>query len=187
MVSLVSVASKASGLHEYIKQNHSDNDMLMNTEFKQGDVVTTIIKCARGETITLTLDTTVPRFYSRDLKIMGTHATYEEASNSIFVDGSGANHEANVTSNFDSAKEMLEKYDHPIWKQYEKDGIRSGHGGMDWLVLSAFFDALKENKPMPIDVYDMVAWMSVTALSEISIATGAAVEIPDFTSGRWIL
>ena len=28
----------------------------MHTEFAQGDVVTTMIKCARGETIVLTLD-----------------------------------------------------------------------------------------------------------------------------------
>ena len=41
---------------------------------------------------------------------------------------------------------------------------------------------------MPIDIYDMAAWMSITALSERSIAMGGApVEIPDFTGGRWLL
>ncbi|MBR2885326.1 MAG: gfo/Idh/MocA family oxidoreductase, partial [Clostridia bacterium] len=59
--------------------------------------------------------------------------------------------------------------------------------GMDWLVLNAFFDALKENKPMPIDVYDMATWMAVTPLSEQSIKLGAAVEFPDFTNGKWVL
>lgn len=54
-------------------------------------------------------------------------------------------------------------------------------------MLSAFFDALKNDEPMPIDVYDMTSWMVVTALSEKSIALGSApVDIPDFTCGKWI-
>jgi len=58
---------------------------------------------------------------------------------------------------------------------------------MDWLTVSAFFDALKENKPMPIDVYDMASWMSITPLTEASIKLGIPVEIPDFTNGKWVL
>jgi hypothetical protein len=57
---------------------------------------------------------------------------------------------------------------------------------MDTLVFDAFFGALQNGLPMPIDVYDMAAWMSITALSEQSIAEGGApVAIPDFTDGRW--
>jgi hypothetical protein len=49
-----------------------------------------------------------------------------------------------------------------------------------------FFTCLKENKPMPIDVYDATAWMSITALSEYSIANGSIpVECPDFTRGKY--
>ena len=57
---------------------------------------------------------------------------------------------------------------------------------MDYLEFSIFFDALKNNKSMPIDVYDAAAGMSITALSEMSIAKGGAVvDIPDFTHGKW--
>ena len=39
---------------------------------------------------------------------------------------------------------------------------------------------------MPIDVYDAAAWMSISALSEASIAQGGAPQaIPDFTNGMW--
>lgn len=62
MVSLVSMASKARGLHEYIMQKKSDDAELVGTHFNQGDIVSTIIKCAGGETITLSLDTTLPRY-----------------------------------------------------------------------------------------------------------------------------
>ena len=41
---------------------------------------------------------------------------------------------------------------------------------------------------MPIDVYDMAAWMSITPLSEQSILTGGTPQpIPDFTRGKWLL
>ena len=37
------------------------------------------------------------------------------------------------------------------------------------------------------DVYDAAAWMSISALSEQSIALGGApVAVPDFTNGRWV-
>jgi hypothetical protein len=97
------------------------------------------------------------------------------------------NHEKDINNFHKNIDEYKEEYDHPVWKQYEKDGIRSGHGGMDWLVISAFFDALKEDKPMPIDVYDMAAWMAVTPLTEESIKTGSVVTFPDFTNGKWVL
>ena len=38
---------------------------------------------------------------------------------------------------------------------------------------------------MPIDVYDAATWAAITPLSEISIRTGEAVEIPDFTRGKY--
>ena len=57
---------------------------------------------------------------------------------------------------------------------------------MDYLVLSGFFNALKENKPMPIDIYDMATWMAIAPLAEESIATGQTVYFPDFTNGKWI-
>ena len=46
---------------------------------------------------------------------------------------------------------------------------------------------LRSGGEMPIDVYDAAVWMSVTVLSEQSIAQGGApVSIPDFTRGKWI-
>ena len=68
----------------------------------------------------------------------------------------------------------------------ERDRLRCGHGGMDYLMLREFFRAVQAGRPMPIDVYDAAAWMVVTPLSEQSIGQGgAAVEVPDFTNGRW--
>ena len=58
---------------------------------------------------------------------------------------------------------------------------------MDFLVLRAYIEAVKNQTQTPIDVYDTAAWMSLTALSEDSVAMGGhPVAIPDFTDGRWI-
>ena len=52
--------------------------------------------------------------------------------------------------------------------------------------MSGFIDAVKKQTQTPIDVYDTAAWMSITPLSEASIACGSMpVEIPDFTNGKW--
>jgi len=188
MVSLTATASKSAGLHDYVKKHHSDDKELMDTTFNQGDVITTVIKCAHGETIKLTLATTLPRYYSRGLTVYGTDAFFSEESKTIVRDGdfTEENESDWMKENLGNEEKYREEYEHPIWKKYIEEGVKEGHGGMDWLIVSAFFDALKENKPMPIDVYDMAAWMSITPLSERSIQLGSApVEIPDFTNGKW--
>ena len=56
---------------------------------------------------------------------------------------------------------------------------------MDYLVYNEFFDCVRENRAVPIDVYDAAAWMSITPLSEKSIADGSVpVEVPDFCKNR---
>jgi len=188
MVSLVSMASKAAGLKEFIKEHKPDDTVLQNTEFRQGDVVNTIIRCANGETILLTLDTTLPRYYSRGLVIQGTKGMYCEENQSFFIDGEEhAKDHFSWEKHWGNIKEYREKYEHPVWKQYLQEGVKQGHGGMDWLVFCEFVNSVKEKTQVPIDVYDMAAWMSITALSEESIALGGQpVSIPDFTNGKWI-
>lgn len=187
MVSLVSMASKAKGLNEYIKNKKSDDEALMHTEFAQGDVVTTMIKCARGETIVLTLDTTLPRAYSRGFRVQGTKGMFMEDNMSLFIDGEHNEYDFKWKEQWNNIEAYREKYEHPVWKKFMQDGVKGGHGGMDWLVLRAFFDCVEKNEEMPIDVYDIAAWMAISALSEQSIAMGGqVVAIPDFTNGKWI-
>ena len=85
---------------------------------------------------------------------------------------------------FNNINKYYEKYDHPLWRNYDQKG---GHGGLDWLVMTAFFNAVKDKKPMPVDVYDMATYMAITVLAEESLATGNTVYFPDFTEGKWML
>ena len=186
-VSLVSVASKSCGMNAYAK-NHAEVDPALQTaNFAQGDVVSTIIKCANGETVTLSLDTTLPRAYSRKFTVRGTLGMYMEDNNSVYLDSDFTESDHWCWSKeWNNAEKYLEKYEHPVWEKYLKEGIRGGHGGMDGLVYDAFIEAVRTGTPCPIDVYDAAAWMAVTPLSEASIAKGGApVEFPDFTNGAF--
>lgn len=188
MMTLSSTASMAAGMEEYIRQNKPDDEFLKDKTFAQGDIVTTVIKCANGETIVLTLDTTLPRYYSRGFTVRGTKGMYEEVTDSVFLDT-----EEDRSHDYDwrkacngNAELYQEQYDHPVWKRYLSEGVRGTHDGMDWLEFKLFFEALRNGTPMPVDVYDAAAWMAVTVLSEMSIAKGGEVmDIPDFTSGKW--
>ena len=191
MVSLVSVASKACGLEEYVEENklYEKDETLKGAKFKQGDIVNTIITCAGGETILLTLDTTLPRSYNRDLKVRGTKGLYEMATNSFFFDGMKEQWRTvqYYTGCMDNAKEYYDELLPDVWKNMTEEDKKSGHGGMDGVMFRIFVEAAKNGDPMPIDVYDAASWMCVTALSERSIAQGGAPQaIPDFTAGKWL-
>ncbi len=185
MVSLVSMASKSAGLHAYLKEKKGDEYDATNAPWAEGDIVQTMIRCAGGETILLTHDTTLPRYYSRFGCVRGTKGMWQEEENRVFFDGEGEGETwAHAPKPFDP---LLEKYKHPLWKEFEKEGVKGTHGGIDWLVLRALVESMLAGTDCPTDVYDAASWMAVTVLSEKSIATGSApVAFPDFTSGEWI-
>ena len=181
MLTLTATASKARGLHEWVKTHRGEEYDLFNRQFTMGDVVTTVIKCAHGETITLTHDTSLPRPYSRGNRIEGTKGIWMEDKYAVYLEG--VSPKADV---WDSLNNYYEKYEHPLWKWYRTEGVKGGHGGMDYLVLRAYVEAVKAGTQTPIDVYDTAAWMAVTCLSEDSVAMGSMpVAIPDFTNGKW--
>ncbi|MBR0538413.1 MAG: Gfo/Idh/MocA family oxidoreductase [Clostridia bacterium] len=185
MLTISSVASKAVGLNAWIPKNLGADYDLNGYPFTQGDIVTSIIKCARGETITLTHDCSLPRPYSRDYLIQGTKGIFKEATEQelrFAVEGV-----TETTHRYEDFGARLEEFEHPLWKEYRSEGVKAGHGGMDWVVLCAFAEAVKLDAEPPIDVYDTAAWMVITCLSEQSCAMGGMpVPIPDFTNGMWI-
>lgn len=177
---LTSYASKARGLHDYVVKNGGANHPNAKVGFKLGDIVTTQIGCVNGETILLTHDTSLPRPYSLGFRVQGTDGIWMDLNQSIHLEGKSPEHK------WEQASVYFDKYDHPLWKKYSANAEGAGHGGMDFFVIHAFVEALKRNEPMPIDIYDAVAWSAVTPLSEQSIANNnQTVDFPDFTEGKW--
>ncbi len=183
MLKLVSMASGAWGLNAFAEAHDDVDPALRSYPFKQGDVVKTLIQCAHGETICLTLDTTLPRYYNRNFTIRGTKGFFGETENMVYIDGKCVEF---GHDNFNNVAEYRKEWEHPVWKHFEEEGVKGGHGGMDWLVFDAYFTALRDGMVPPIDTYDTAAWMAITPLSEISIANGSMpVDVPDFTRGMW--
>ena len=185
MLSLVSMSSKAIGEHAWAAKHRADAP-LASAKFNQGDVVTTMIRFANGETIMLTHDCTLPRPYSRGGYVQGLKGLWMEDNRSIYLEDRTPVR-PNGEHCFESDKPYMEEYRHPLWREYKEFGLRGGHGGMDYLVIRAFIESIQSGRAFPIDVYDAASWMAVTCLSEQSIAMGSMpVPVPDFTDGRWI-
>ncbi len=183
---LTSYSSVAKGLHEYILANKADDKELVASQFKQGDVITTIIETIKGQTVVIQLDTTLPRPYSRGYTIRGTKAMYQEDNNLVFLDNKKFKmFDFNSRPLWNNGKKFAKKFAHRIWKN-KGAVVKAGHGGMDSLVLNAMVEAFLEGYYPPIDVYDTATWMVITALSEQSIKNNnQTMEFPDFTRGKW--
>lgn len=190
MVSLSSFASKSVGLTEFSYSDKNPDPSLKGAKFRQGDVITTVITCAGGETITLTLNTTLPGYYSREFTVRGTKGTCNQEANMVILDdGSGHKYwEPHLTlGHFMNNADEYKQYLPAEWRDITDEQLKLGHGGMDYIEFRKFIDALLSGEEMPIDVYDAAAWMAVSALSEQSIALGGApVAFPDFTGGAWV-
>ena len=178
MVSLVSMASKAAGLEAFVKSRKDRVDPeLQGKKFMQGDIVTTIIKCAHGETIQLRLDTSLPRVYDRAFTVHGTKGYSENKTMCL----DGEERWRNMR------EDQFKKYLPDCWAMMTEEGKRLGHGGMDGIEFRLFVDCVRNGEEMPIDVYDAASWMCISCLTETSIAQGGMPqEIPDFTHGEWL-
>ncbi len=185
-LTLSSFSSAAKGLHDYIVDKNGLSHPLSQIDFAQGDVITTVLKCAGGQTVCITLNTTLPHAYSRRFEVHGTKGMYMEDNDSIFLDGDKEHekNEWNWKPMWGNAEKYEEKYNHPLWKN---GGLGEDmHGGIDHLVFAAFINAVKTEAHAPIDIYDAATYMCITALSEDSIAMGGLpVAFPDFTGGKW--
>ena len=189
MLRLTSMATKARGLNHYIA-NHpkgGPNHRNANLDFKQGDIVQTQIQLHNGESLLLTHDTSLQRPYNLGFRIQGTEGIWQDfgwgKSDQGFIYSEKRLKNDHEWSN---TARILKEFDHPYWKQLEKEAEGSGHGGMDYFVINDFVECLKNNRPFPLDVYDLASWYSITPLSEKSISkNGQPQDIPDFTRGKW--
>lgn len=180
-VSISSMATKAIGLNKYILDVGGKDHPNAKLKWKQGDVITSMIQTANGETIIVTHDCNSPRPYSLGFRVQGSEGIWEVDGNRMYIEGKSEPHR------WEQANKWLEEYDHPLWKKYGEYATGSGHGGMDFFVLQAFVESAKQNVAPPMDAYDAAAWSAITPLSEVSIANGGEVQdFPDFTRGNWV-
>lgn len=185
---LSSIASKARGAHKYILEHAKGGAAhpSAGVEFKCGDVVSTQIQCANGETILLTHDTTLQRPYNLGFRVQGTEGLWQDSGWGESDQGMLYFEKISRDHKWMNSRAWVEQYDHPLWKRHATQAEGAGHGGMDFFVDHTFVECIKRKQPFPLDVYDMATWYAITPLSEKSIAEGGQVQdVPDFTEGKW--
>ncbi|PID59782.1 MAG: glycosyl hydrolase [Ignavibacteriae bacterium] len=187
-VSLTSTATKSVGLHSYIV-NHPQggkNHPNAKIQWKLGDIVTSVIKTANGETIIVKHDTNLPRPYSWGFTMHAEKGVWcgQFEGKRMYIEGKSKPHH---WTEGDEYTQIMKKYDHEWWQEEEKKAEGAGHGGIDYFTIKAFIDSVKNGVQPPIDVYDAAAWSAITPLSEASIASNSSPQFfPDFTRGRWM-
>ena len=185
MTTISSFATKSKSIDNFIRKHEDggDNHPYRELDWKLGDIVTSTIATANGQTIILTHDTNLPRPYSLGFRVQGLEGLceFDYHTRRVYVDKVSESHR------WDGWEVWFDKYDHPLWREFEDEALNKGHGGMDFFVDRAFAESVKRNSPAVMDVYDAAVWRAITPLSEASIRNGGAPqEIPDFTEGRWM-
>lgn len=178
---ITSTATSSRGINAMFARKFGPDDPRAKADYKQGDIVTSVIRTHGGKTIVVNYDMQLPRPYDNRWMIQGTLGLYDEARSCVYIlDRSPKQHE------WEPFAPYQEKFEHSWWKAVQGADETASHGGTDYIELVKFLDAVRNKTQTPIDVYDSVVMSSVIPLSEKSIAQGSTpIECPDFTRGKW--
>jgi predicted dehydrogenase len=174
---IYSTASASKGINAYFKRKFGPDHPNANLKYRQGDIVTSVLKTKMGKTLVINYDMQLPRPYSNRWLLEGTLGVYDEEKSSIYLEGKSPQYHT-----WEPWKPYEEKHNHKWWSS---DFSAQSHGGTDFVMLNQFIEAVRAKGPTPIDVYDSAVMTAIVELSGISIAKNAPVAFPDFTKGKW--
>jgi hypothetical protein len=178
---LTSMSSQQAAFTEHARR--TGNTAFTDLPTYRGDMNTTLIKCAGGQTVLVQHDTSTPRAYSRIHLVQGSL-------------GMARKWPRKGVCLYDNGHRWLEdeqlaaleaKYEHPLARTIGEVARKvGGHGGMDFIMDYRLIYCLKNGLPLDQDVYDAAAWSAVAPLSCQSVANRSqSLDVPDFTRGAW--
>ena len=183
---LVSLESNQANFKAYMEAKLKPDNPRRLSEVKMADMNSTLIKTAKGKSILIQHDVSTPRPYSRIQLVTGTRgAICDYPFRVVFEDSPGSG--AHSWYDEKRAKEVRERYRHPLWKTVGELAKRvGGHGGMDFIMDARWVYCLQQGLPLDMDVYDLAATSCLCELTEKSADhRSRAYDIPDFTRGAW--
>ena len=178
---LSSMSSQEAAFTEHARR--TGNAAFSDLPDYRGDMNTTLIKCAGGQTIMVQHDTSTPRAYSRIHLVqgaLGMARKWPKQGVCLYEKG-------HRWLNDEELAAVEETYRHPLAVTIGDIARKvGGHGGMDFIMDYRLVYCLKNGLPLDQDVYDAAAWSAVVPLSIASVADRSdSVDVPDFTRGRW--
>ncbi len=181
---LVSTSTRDFSTNEVAKELAASDDQyqqFVNASFR-GNMNTSTIKTALGQTILIQHDVSSPRPYSRLHLVSGTKGIAQKYP---FPEKIAIGHEKWLTE--DEMESLEQQYTPQLVNKMKEVAVQiGGHGGMDFLMDWRLIDCLRNGLPVDMDVYDAAAWSCIGPLSEWSVANRSApIDIPDFTAGAW--
>lgn len=174
---IYSRASSCKAINAFFSREFGKDFPAAKLNYKQGDVVTSILKTKMGKTLVINSDLQLPRPYDNRWLLQGTKGIYDEERNSVFLE-----YKTKEYHQWEPLKPYAEKYNHKWWPS---DYTSKENEGTDFVMLSQFVNAVRSKGPVPLDVYDSAVMSAVVELSGISIEKNAPVAFPDFTRGKW--
>jgi hypothetical protein len=177
---LVSMSGPSRGLQAWAREHFPEGAPERKERYVLGDVNTSLVKTALGRTIMVQHCTNLPRPYSRIHMLQGTKGLFQGYPNRVYVEGRGK------LDQWVPAEEVVKEFEHPLWREMGERSAGAGHGGMDFLEDYRLITCLRAGEPTDMNVYDAA---SLSALVELTAQSNArksrAVDVPDFTRGRW--
>ncbi len=172
---ITSTATDCFSIYDYFRRNFPDHPN-GKRKYKQGDIVTTVVRTKKGKTIVINFDMQSPRPYDNRWMVQGTRGIYNEQRDAVYLTGHSPEYHQ-----WEPFGPYHEKYKH-AWAK----SAFGGHGGADGIMLEQLIKAIRRKQSLPLDLYDGVLMASIGPLSEMSIAQGGQViQVPDFTRGKW--
>ena len=177
---IVSMSGPSRGLQAWAAEHFGPDAPQRREQYALGDVNVTLVKTANGRTIYVSHDTNLPRPYSRINLVQGTKGLFQGYPDRVYIEGRSESHR------WQEAKEYLDEFEHPLWKDIAAQAAGAGHGGMDYMEDYRLIKCLREGLPTDMTVYDAAALSSLVGATVESVAQRSRpVEIPDFTRGGW--
>jgi len=188
----VSTASWQSGspaAADYVRRNLGPQHPLgTEKKWKGPDTVISLLRTEKGVLAHHRLDWSSPRphGWNNRYSLQGTKAVFTSLLDTapeplIWMQDRSPTSKTGLADQWEPLYKYAADFEHPLWRKHGAEAQGAGHGGADFFVVREFADAMLEQRPPAIDVYDAVTWSSVTPLSAQSLASNnASVPVPDF-------
>lgn len=188
-VSTATWHSNQPSVAHYVQRNKvtANTSLADPSAWKLPDTVTTNLRTAKGVLVTHRLDFASARpHHMNRYALQGTTASFTSnidpsQESLVWIEDRSPTNDVGIADGWEPISRYADEFEHPLWKKHGDAARKVGHRGGDFFVVREFVDAIVEERPPIIDVYDAVTWSAITPLSQMSMEDGNnAVAFPDF-------